>query len=256
MSEETKSNGAEVFDLAPVVEALIFAAEDSLGEKQIADSIAETRGVAVAPSDVARAVESLNQEYLATGRAFRINVWSGGYRMATTAEYAPFVKTLYFQQRVTKLSRSLLETVAILAYKQPATKPELDYVRGVDCDHALRRLLELGLVEIAGRADSVGRPLLYRTTTEFMDKFGLSSLDNLPTLREIDEIIDDPSYNRERAQLLFREGLGLDGSADDITVEHPAGETRHTLTELPDDRANPSFEVEGDGAAGQPPERG
>src|SRR5690606_14313767 len=125
MSEETNSNVAEAFDLSPVVEALIFAAEDSLSDRQIADSISETRGVAVAAADVARAVESLNAEYESSGRAFRIHVWSGGYRMATTGDFAPFVKTLYFQHRVTRLSRSLLETVAILAYKQPATKPEL-----------------------------------------------------------------------------------------------------------------------------------
>jgi segregation and condensation protein B len=130
-------------------------------------------------------------------------------------------------------------------------------------------LLELGLVEIAGRADSVGRPLLYQTTPEFMDKFGLASLDNLPTLREIDELLDDPAYNRERAQLLFREGLGLESSDDEITIDHPRESARRSdVTELANDVSSPGFDVEGDGAVGSddgyilggggppPPERG
>lgn len=201
-------------EIGPVVEALVFAAEDALAEKQIVSIVRDTVGADITPAQIARAVESLNASYESAGRAFRIHVWGGGYRMATTPEFAPFVKTLYYQQKVTKLSRSLLETLAILAYKQPATKPELDYVRGVDCDHALRRLLEMGLVEIAGRADTVGRPLLYQTTPEFMDKFGLSSIDDLPTLREIEELMEDPTYSKEHARLLFREGLGLDGEPD------------------------------------------
>ena len=94
----------------------------------------------------------------------------------------------------------------------------------------------MGLVEIAGRADSVGRPLLYHTTSEFMDKFGLASIDDLPTLREIEELMDDPAYSKEHAQLLFREGLGLDAPSDDD--EDSGREER------------PQIDVEGDGAVG------
>lgn len=217
-----EATGSPALDLHPIIEALVFAAEEPLSDSQIAEVIRETTGADVGRADIEQAVAGLNDVYERDNRAFRIHVWSGGYRMATTSDFAPYVKTLYFQQKVTKLSRSLLETLAILAYKQPATKPELDFVRGVDCDHALRRLLELDLVEIAGRADSVGRPLLYRTTPQFMDKFGLASLDDLPTLREIEELLEDPSYNREQAQMLFRAGLGLEDTSptsSDVDLE-------------------------------------
>lgn len=229
------------FDLRPVLEALIFAAETPLGDKQIVSIINETLGIEITAEDTACAVEALNDEYELANRAFRIHTWSAGYRMATTTDFAPFIKALYNQQRVTKLSRSLLETLAILAYKQPATKPELDYVRGVDCDYALRRLLELEFVEIAGRADSVGRPLLYRTTPEFMNKFGLGSLDDLPTLRELEELLDDPAYSNERARMLFSEGLGFDAHGGDDESEDAGASV---------DEARTGPDIEGDGSVG------
>jgi len=244
MSDDFTGNAGasdDRFDLRPVLEALIFAAETPLSEKQMVSIINETLGIEITGADTARAVEALNDEYELANRAFRIHTWSGGYRMATTTDFAPFIKALYNQQRVTKLSRSLLETLAILAYKQPATKPELDYVRGVDCDYALRRLLELEFVEISGRADSVGRPLLYRTTPEFMNKFGLGSLDELPTLRELEELLDDPAYSNERARMLFSEGLGFDA--------HGAGdESESAGSSVDETRAGP--DIEGDGSVG------
>ncbi len=259
-NSETENAGDDVgFDLQPVVEALIFAAEESISEKQIVEIVNDTIGVDATPAMIARAVEGLNDDYAANGRAFRVHVWSGGYRMATQPDFAPFVKTLYYQQKVTRLSRSLLETLSILAYRQPATKPELDYIRGVDCDHAIRKLLELGLVEIAGRADSVGRPLLYTTTAEFMDKFGLSSLEDLPTLRELEELMNDPAYNKEHAQLLFREGLGLETSGGDepteLTSRQDSSEAESPDNVAPEgadsNAAGPlATEVEGDGAVG------
>ena len=245
-----QASDASETDLTPIIEALIFAAEDALTEKQIVSIVRDTVGTSVSAAQIARSVEALNESYDAAGRAFRIHVWGGGYRMATTPDFAPFVKTLYYQQKVTKLSRSLLETLAILAYKQPATKPELDYVRGVDCDHALRRLLEMGLVEIAGRADTVGRPLLYHTTPEFMDKFGLSSIDDLPTLREIEELMEDPTYSKEHARLLFREGLGLEGEPDASETETSESANSGNANS---DSANSDNETSDSGTSGSGP---
>jgi segregation and condensation protein B len=118
-----------------------------------------------------------------------------------------------------------METLAILAYRQPVTKPEVDFVRGVDSDYAVRRLLDLGLVDVRGRADSVGRPLLYGTTDRFLELFGLNALGDLPNLREIESILDDPSFHRERARLLMKAGgfTGLvPGAASPDAAEDPS----------------------------------
>jgi segregation and condensation protein B len=144
--------------------------------------------------------------------------------MATSGDLAPFLKAFFDPERQMRLTRSLMETLAILAYKQPVTKPEVDFVRGVDSDYAIRRLLELGLVDVAGRADSVGRPLLYGTTQRFLDEFGLASLEALPKLREIEELLGDPNFNQERARLLALEGL--DRTEPPAEMQEQAPESR------------------------------
>ena len=90
----------------------------------------------------------------------------------------------------------------MVAYKQPVTRPEVDFVRGVNSDYALRKLMELELVDVEGRSESLGRPLLYGTTPNFLEQFGLDTLDDLPTIREVEELLDDPHFDDERAQLL------------------------------------------------------
>lgn len=186
-----------------VVEAIIFAADDPVSPGRIADIVAEVTGQA-APEEasVRAAVERLNDTYAEQRRAFEIHAWGGGYRMATRTELAPYVKALFGQEQEKSLSRSLMETLAILAYRQPVTRPEVDFIRGVNSDYAIRKLLELGLADVKGRSDSLGRPLLYGTTPRFLDQFGLTSLDDLPTLREIKELLDEPHFDEERAQLL------------------------------------------------------
>lgn len=201
-----------------VVEALIFAADEALPARRIAGIFAEVTGAErPGDADVEHAVDTLNTRYEAQDRPLRIERWSGGFRMATVPDVAPFVKALFHSEQVHRLSRSLMETLAILAYRQPVTKPEVDFVRGVDSDYAVRRLLELGLVDVRGRADSVGRPLLYGTTDRFLELFGLNALGDLPNLREIESILDDPSFHRERARLLMKAG-GLTGLLPDAAA--------------------------------------
>ncbi|MEM6325679.1 MAG: SMC-Scp complex subunit ScpB [Bacteroidota bacterium] len=184
------------------VEALIFASDTPLQADDIAQLLGEVTGRVTEAGEVERAVERLNASYRETHRAFRVERWGGGYRLATIPEQAGTVKALFAKEDEQRLSRSLLETVAVIAYKQPVTKPEIEHVRGVSADYALRQLLERGFVEIAGRAEAIGRPLLYATTDRFLDQFGLESLDHLPTPREVEEILADPRFSRDRAQLL------------------------------------------------------
>lgn len=212
----TSSNGAHNSDAAPAeradspghalveaLEAMIFAADDPVPPARLADVFAEVTGrPKPSEADIEAAVEQLNREYEDTGRALEIHAWAGGYRMATRSTLSPFVKALFVGEDETSLSRSLLETLAVLAYRQPATRPEVDFVRGVNSDYAIRKLMELDLVDVEGRADSLGRPLLYGTTDRFLEQFGLESLEDLPSLREVEDLLDDPTFDEERAQLL------------------------------------------------------
>ena len=191
---------ASAFDQA--VEALVFASDVPLRPEDVARVWGEVTGAEVEPAEVEAAVERLNAAYRAGGRAFRVRHWAGGLRLATVEESAPFVRALFEGDEEQRLSRSLLETLAVIAYKQPVTKPEVDHVRGVASDYALRQLLERDFVTIAGRGEGVGRPLLYATTDRFLDQFGLDSLAGLPKPREIEELLADPAFNRERAALL------------------------------------------------------
>ncbi|OZC02790.1 SMC-Scp complex subunit ScpB [Rubricoccus marinus] len=188
--------------ITQAVEALVFASDVPLRNDDLARAYSDVTGSDVTPEDISRAVERLNADYRAGGRAFRVEAFGGGYRLATVPELAPFVRSLFEREEERRLSRSLLETLAVIAYKQPATKPEVEHVRGVSSDYALRQLLERGFVDVVGRADSIGRPLLYGTTDRFLDQFGLATLEDLPSPREVEEILSDPRFSRERAQLL------------------------------------------------------
>ncbi|PIQ63167.1 MAG: SMC-Scp complex subunit ScpB [Bacteroidetes bacterium CG12_big_fil_rev_8_21_14_0_65_60_17] len=196
--------------LAKAVEAIVFAADEPVTAAHIARAFADVTGHgAPAPEEVDEAVRAINEVYDSTGRSFRVERWAGGYRFATLAEVAPFMEAVHATDRQRRLTRTLMEALAILAYRQPTSRTDLEYVRGVDCDYALRKLLEYGLIDVVGRADSVGRPLLYGTTDKFLELFGLASLDDLPNLREVESILDDPAFHREKARIMMTSGLSL-----------------------------------------------
>lgn len=194
--------------LDAVIETLAFAAEDPIPVKRIARIYAEMQGVKLpTEKEMKAAIDRINAHYEASGRAFRIKNWGGGIRMASHPQYARFIRALYEEHRPKKLSRTLMETLAIISYSQPTTKPEIDFVRGVDSDYAVRKLLEIGLIDIVGRSESIGRPLLYGTSERFLEQFGLSSLEALPKLREVEELLGDPAFKKERLHLLALEGM-------------------------------------------------
>ncbi len=188
--------------LGRAVEALAFAAERPVSPSEVARVFGAVTGLETSAAEVEAAVVRLNELYAATGRAFRLHTWAGGYRLATEPDVAPFVRALVAHEDEQRLSRAILETLAVVAYRQPVSKPEVDHVRGVSADYALRQLLERDLVTVVGRGEGVGRPLLYGTTERFLDLFGLGTLDELPRPREIEEILADPAFARERAALM------------------------------------------------------
>lgn len=148
------------------------------------------------PLDLAvlkQAVGILNAKYDETKASFRIIEIAGGYQFATRTEYAAYVSRLYKERSRRRLSSAALETLAIIAYKQPVSKSDVENIRGVNCDEVLKSLLEKNLITITGRAESVGRPLLYGTTDDFLRHFGLPSMKDLPKPREIEEMLKDES---------------------------------------------------------------
>lgn len=211
------------------VEAMLFVAEDVLTEERITDVISRVTGEQTGIA-VAEIVAELNADYAMRGSALHICRWDGGYRLASGPEADPYVQTLLSTERSLRLSRSLLETLAVIAYRQPVTRPEIEFVRGVDSDYAVRKLLEHRLIDVIGRSDSLGRPLIYGTTGTFLEQFGIDTLDELPTLREIEEILQDPAFDRERARLFEfqQQEAALKTTGDSLDEERETGEQTTT----------------------------
>jgi len=183
-----------------VIEALLFAADKPVSAGKI-------RGCFDAEEDVPvkEIIEALNTHYEETGRSFFIMEVAGGYQLVTHQEFEPYIKQLYVSSSRMRLSQAALETLAIVAYKQPVSRPDIDAIRGVNSDAVLRTLLERDLIDIKGREEAPGRPLLYGTSDEFLRYFGLSSIKDLPKLQEIDELTLEASDIPEDADVAVTE---------------------------------------------------
>jgi segregation and condensation protein B len=180
--------------LAKVIEALLFGTQKPLSAKEIVDVIKRAGQVdelspnefaKVRESEVAAALEELKIEYGQQERAFQLVEKTEGWQLATDPAYANWVRQLFPAPKPARLTAPALETLAIIAYRQPITRPDVEAVRGVAIDGVLQTLMERGLVKISGRAEMPGRPLLYETTQFFLDHFGLRNLDELPNVEEL-----------------------------------------------------------------------
>ena len=188
-----------------VVEALIFAADDPLPSSDIIAAIKGIDGTdtEITPNEIEQTVDELNAKYDSNGSAFTILKIAEGYVFATRHDHAKYIGYLATEKSKRRLSQAALETLAIIAYKQPITKPELETIRGVNSDYTLNTLLEKNLITIQGRAETVGRPLLYITTDEFLKYFGLRNLGDLPKPREIDEIMKDEDFLEQKRRIMM-----------------------------------------------------
>src|ERR1700693_566474 len=180
--------------LAKVIEALLFGTQRPLSAKEIVDVIKRSGQVdelspnefaKVRESEVVAALEELKIEFLQQERAFQLVEKAEGWQLATDPAYANWVRQLFPAPKPARLTAPALETLAIIAYRQPITRPDVEAVRGVAIDGVLQTLMERGLVKISGRAEIPGRPLLYETTQFFLDHFGLRNLDELPKVEEL-----------------------------------------------------------------------
>ena len=180
--------------LVRVVEALLFSAQKPLTPKELAhaikaagdeDELAPNEFAKTNEAEVSAALEQLKIEYIEQGRAFQVLEKADGWQLASDPAYARWVRGLFPAAKPQRLSAPALETLAIIAYRQPITRADVEVVRGVAIDGVLQSLMERGLVKIAGRAEVPGRPLLYETTQFFLDHFGLKNLDELPNSEEL-----------------------------------------------------------------------
>ncbi len=168
---------------------------------------------------IRESVELLNASYEETGRAFRIVEIAGGFQFATLPTLSMYVARLYKERSRRRLSSAALETLAIIAYKQPVSKADVENIRGVNCDEVLKSLLEKNLVTITGRAESVGRPLLYGTTDEFLRQFGLASMRDLPKPREIEELLKEEAVKATTLEEAANEFVDPDAEQEAVTID-------------------------------------
>lgn len=166
--------GGEDFGLIAQVESLLFVADEPISVGRLADTLA------IAPGDVERALSELEATY--DGRGLSLQRVGSLVQLITAPQAAPYIERFLGLEAQTNISPAALEALSIIAYRQPITRPEIESIRGVSSDSVLRTLLRVGLIEEVGRAPTVGRPILYGTTFEFLQYFGLSSLDELPAL--------------------------------------------------------------------------
>jgi segregation and condensation protein B len=162
------------------IEALIFAAPTPVSLEELQNVLLENFGVRFAQKVMLEAIEELKQRYDLEIHSFEIIEVAGGYQFMSKGAYHETIGTHLRLQSNKKLSRSALETLSIIAYKQPVVKSELEKIRGVSCDYSIQKLLEKELITIVGRAETIGKPLLYSVTDRFMDYFGINSLEDLP----------------------------------------------------------------------------
>ena len=192
-----------------IVEALILSSSEPISAVKLAEIIPYCK-----PGQAKDLVNELNTEYAEQDRAFEIWEVAGGYQLRTRAEFSGYLQKLQ-KERALRLSQAALETLAIIAYRQPVTRAEIEDVRGVDAGAVVKTLLERHLIRIAGQREVPGRPMLYGTSRRFLEVFGLDDLKGLPTLRELDELAREQGLRESEEQSLEEATESASGRAGD-----------------------------------------
>ncbi|MDO9695414.1 MAG: SMC-Scp complex subunit ScpB [Candidatus Latescibacteria bacterium] len=214
------------------LEALLFATDTPLGVARLKPLFPGAEA-----KDFREAVDALNAEYEQQGRAFTVVEFGGGWQLASRPEYAGLIQHLYRGRRFVRLSQAALEVLAVIAYRQPVTRMEIEEIRGVQVSGVLATLAERNLITVAGRSDSVGNPILYGTTREFLNHMGIKGLHQLPPLPELAGIIGDREEIKRFAQQLGEEITDEDFETvairgDEILVVVP--DAGHAATDVAD----------------------
>ncbi|HYL81247.1 MAG TPA: SMC-Scp complex subunit ScpB [Candidatus Acidoferrum sp.] len=205
-------------DRRGILEALLFVAEEPLPLSRLQEVLADED-----PATTETSIRELALSLEDVGRGLMVQEIAGGFRLTTRPEANPWVQRLQLVKPA-RLSRAALETLAIIAYKQPITKAEVEAVRGVAVDGVVRTLLERDLIRMLGRKAEAGRPIVYGTSQGFLEHFGLKELGDLPSLREIDELIEASGTQAASPSADAPEGAAVDPAPESPTVPSPAGD--------------------------------
>jgi segregation and condensation protein B len=201
-----------------ILEGLLLATPEPLTAPRLAELVPGANA-----ATIRELVTELSAEYAEQGRGFEISHVAGGWQLRSCADLAEYVRVLH-PQRAVRLSRAALETLAVIGYKQPVTRAEIEHVRGVDAGAVLRSLLERDLVRIAGHREIPGRPMLYATTRRFLEVFGLSALEDLPSLRDLQEIASSGEALREPSEPAEEPGSEDEGGMGDPSFDEANSE--------------------------------
>ena len=204
-------------DLQKIIETLLFITDRPVKISRLVDVIENTTA-----KEVREAIQKLQDTYTVRGSAMQILEIAGGYQMCTKPEYGRWVRRLYNEKMTTRLSNAALETLAIIAYKQPLTRAEMEAIRGVDVAGPLEKLLDRGLVRVVGRKDTIGHPMVYGTTDEFLRMFGLNKVSELPDL----QVFAAKNLEDKQEDLPFGEPLPPLGQPRIIPLEELEGEEK------------------------------
>ncbi|MVZ65136.1 SMC-Scp complex subunit ScpB [Sphingobacterium sp. DK4209] len=172
-------------DILLNIEAIIFASAEGISIQDLRLVLQEAMAIEINKQEIEDFVEKIKLKYTADDQVFELHNINEQYQFLTKAVYHNSINQLQLHKEKRKLSQAGLETLAIIAYRQPITKLEVEQIRGVNCDYTIQRLLDKGMISIVGKADSIGKPLLYATSFEFMQHFGLRSTKELPQLKDI-----------------------------------------------------------------------
>lgn len=186
--------------LANHIEALVFCSPKPVTEEEIQSCLKEMFEADVPADDIRAGVERLRSKYQDEAYSFELIESGGGFQFLTKPAYQASISILLRQQSKKRLSNSAMETLAIIAYKQPITKSEIEQIRGVNCDYAVSKLLEKELIEIKGKSESIGRPMMYGTSQKFMDYFGINHLKDLPTPKDFPTEETENTIGNEQLQ--------------------------------------------------------
>lgn len=220
-----------VLDNIQIVEALLFASDAPLPARKIRDIMDD-----VSVGDIKKTIEQIREKYDSTNSPMQIIEIAEGYQIVTRKEYANWISKLFQSRTSQRLSKKALETLAIIAYKQPITKLEIENIRGVNADAVTRTLIERNLITVVGREKAPGNPLLYGTTKFFMEYFGLADLSHLPRLKEIDELLKNDeqfleSIDQVALEQLHPEALGISNAEKEEKPENPDGDAPDDASE-------------------------
>lgn len=201
-----------------IIEALLFASDEPVTLPMLRvvfddvnRDVPENEKTTATNEEIRAIIEALNAEYADSNRAYRIQQIAGGYVYSTDKKFATWVGKLFKEKARRRLSQTAVETLAIIAYKQPITKSEVEFIRGVNADYIMKTLLEKNLATIVGRAHSPGRPLLYGTTPDFLKHFGLNEITDLPKPREIEELLGETELEVEKRMLADQQEIEFKG---------------------------------------------